>query len=76
MVLADDFARGVALDARGAAVPTDHAAVHVEHEDRIIHHALDQEAELPFALTQSALDFLASLLVRCCEIVRHGPSSG
>src|SRR5439155_1452613 len=45
-VLPDDLLGPVALDALGAAVPAHHAALLVEHEDRVVLHRLDQQPEL------------------------------
>ena len=54
-MLADDLVALVALDALGARVPARHHAVGVEHEDRIVDHALDQQPEALFALAQRLL---------------------
>ena len=54
-MLADDLARRIALDALGAVVPSGDDAVRVEHIERIVCHAADQQAELPFAFAQGFL---------------------
>ncbi|WP_242468373.1 hypothetical protein [Burkholderia plantarii] len=46
----DDLLVGIALDALGAGVPVRHVAVGREHEDRVVHHALHEQAKAPFAL--------------------------
>ena len=45
----------VALDALGAGVPARDVAVGIEHEDRVVLHALDQQAEALLALAQLLL---------------------
>src|SRR4029079_18393501 len=45
-VAADDLIGAVALDSLGAWVPRPDPAGHVEHEDRVVAHARDQQAEL------------------------------
>ena len=42
-MLADDFGRGILLDALGAAVPARHAPLEIEHIDRVVGHAFDQQ---------------------------------
>ena len=54
-VLADDLVGGVALDALGAGVPGRDVAVRIEHEDRVVLHALDQQAEALLALRAAPL---------------------
>jgi hypothetical protein len=54
-VPADDLRAGVALAALRTGVPADHAAVGVEHEDRVVAHRLDQEPEALLALAQRFL---------------------
>ena len=54
-VLADDLVGAVALDALGAGVPGRDVAVGVEHEDRVVLDALDQQAEALLALPQRLL---------------------
>lgn len=44
-VLPDDLVRGIALDALRALVPRDHHAVGVQHEDRVVAHALNHQAK-------------------------------
>src|SRR5690606_29904893 len=61
-MLADALARPVALDPLRAGVPAGDAAFDVEHEDRIIVHALDEHAELLRVLVESAHG--AGILVR------------
>ena len=52
---ADDLAGAVALHPRRARIPTADAAGGVEHEDRVVDHALDQQAELFLAAPQRLL---------------------
>src|SRR5688572_27404434 len=52
-MLADDLVGAVALDALRAKVPRDDAAARVEHEDRVVPHALDEEPECLLARAQS-----------------------
>jgi hypothetical protein len=54
-VLADDLFRTIALDALGAAVPGRHVAVGVEHEDRVVPDAFNQQAKTLLALSQRFL---------------------
>ncbi|MNF59994.1 hypothetical protein D3C84_415960 [compost metagenome] len=54
-MLANDFFRQVTLDALGTKVPVAHASVRRKHVDRIVGHALHQQAELLLALLE---DFL------------------
>src|SRR4051812_19242060 len=42
---ADDFLRCIALDPSSAIVPARDVPVGVEHEDRVVLHALNEEAE-------------------------------
>jgi hypothetical protein len=49
-VLADDLRGTVALDPLRAQVPARHAAIGVQHEDRVVLHGLDHEPEAFFAL--------------------------
>jgi hypothetical protein len=51
-VLADDFLGRVALDSLGADVPGDHHAIRIEHEDRVLAHAFDQQPEPLLAAAQ------------------------
>jgi hypothetical protein len=44
-MLADDLARGIALDPLRAGVPADHATVGIEHVDGIVGDGVDQQAE-------------------------------
>ena len=46
---ADDFIGGVSLDVLRALVPGRHTAIRIEHEYRVIAHALDERAESRFA---------------------------
>ena len=54
-MLADDFAGHIALDALGARVPGGDPAFRVEHEDRIVGDALDQQPETPLGFEQGFL---------------------
>src|SRR5204863_5336919 len=54
-VLAADLFRLVLLDAVCAGVPTDDAAVRIEHEDGVVLHAGHQQAKQLFALPQRLL---------------------
>src|SRR5206468_1870574 len=56
---ADDLGRLVALEALGAGVPSDDAALGVEHEDRVVAHLLDEEPEALLAQAQVLLGALA-----------------
>src|SRR6185312_17171530 len=51
-MLADDFFRRVALDALRARIPAADLAVRIEHEDRVVRHALYQQTELLFGTPQ------------------------
>jgi hypothetical protein len=52
---ADDLGCAVALDQRGAGVPGAHDARDVEHEDRVVAHALDDQAGALLAAPQRLL---------------------
>src|SRR5215475_2876071 len=54
-MLSDDLGGLVTLDVLCACVPARHAAVAIEHEDRIVGDALDQQAEIRFTLARLAL---------------------
>ena len=54
-VLAEDFRAGIALEAFRARVPVDDIPLGIEHVDRIVGHAFDQQAEPPFALAQPGI---------------------
>jgi hypothetical protein len=54
-MLADDLVARVALDLLRAAVPADHHAARVEHEDGIVDHAFDEQAEALLALAHGFL---------------------
>jgi hypothetical protein len=54
-VVADDLGRRVTVDPAGAAVPGHDVPAWVEHEDRVVVHAVDEEAEPRLALAQFAL---------------------
>src|SRR2546430_1982663 len=56
-MLADDLVRPVALDALRAVVPAGHIAVRIEHEDGVILHAVDEQAEHLLALAQALFVF-------------------
>src|SRR5579862_1752989 len=58
-MLSDDFLCTIALEALGAGVPGEHVACRVEHEDRIIAHALDQQPEALLAVAHGL--FIAGL---------------
>ncbi|MCY1486039.1 hypothetical protein D9M68_196770 [compost metagenome] len=47
-ILADDFLGGITLVGLGAGIPARHAAIDVEHVDRVVLHAADEARELPF----------------------------
>src|SRR5262249_57326670 len=51
-VQADDLAAAVTVDPLRALVPLGDVTVGTEHEDRIILHAVDEQAEAPLALRQ------------------------
>ncbi len=51
-MLADDLLGAVALDPLGAGVPVGHDAARIEHIDRIVGDALNQQAEPLLALAQ------------------------
>src|SRR5215213_11035759 len=54
-MLPDDFVCRVAFDALRPRVPVDDHAARIQHEDRVVHHAFDQQAEAALALTQGFL---------------------
>ena len=54
-MLAQDLAARVPGDALGAGVPAGDAAVHVQHVDRVVGHALHQQPEALLALAQRFL---------------------
>ena len=54
-MLADDLGGFVALDALRAAVPGGDVAVGIEHEDRVVADALDEQAKALLALPQGFL---------------------
>ena len=56
---ADDFAGGVALHALRRRRPSSHAAFGVEHIDRVVAHALEQQLIVLLALAQRAFGLLA-----------------
>ena len=58
-MLADDFCGAVAFDALGSRVPARHPPLRIEHEDRAILHALNQQPEALLALAQGLLGALA-----------------
>jgi hypothetical protein len=49
-VLPEDFVRLVARDALRTAIPADHMAVGVQHENRVVGQAFDQQTKAFFAL--------------------------
>ena len=49
-MLPDHLLAGVALDALGAGIPVHDVARGIEHVDRVVGHALDQQAEAPLGL--------------------------
>ena len=51
-VLADDLVGSVSLEALGAGVPGENVAVGIQHENRIVPHALDEQPEALLALLQ------------------------
>src|SRR5690606_23781395 len=58
-VPADDLLGAVALDALRARIPVGDAPGRIEHEDRIVGDALDQQAEVALAGPQGLLGLLA-----------------
>src|SRR5205085_11752697 len=54
-VLAEDFVGAILLDALGAEVPRNDAALSVEHEDRVVLHAFDEKTEQLLAVPQLLL---------------------
>jgi len=56
-MLANDFVRGIALDAFGAGVPVRHLAGRIQHIDCVVGHALNQEAKAAFAIECRGLLF-------------------
>jgi hypothetical protein len=65
-VHAGDLVGAVAGDGLGAAVPARHAAVRIEHDQRVVLHAVDEEPEALLALAQRLLGDAAAaqLLLR------------
>src|SRR6185437_954208 len=51
-MLADDFVGGVALDTLRAGIPIADIAVAIEHADRVVGDAFDQQSELALAFEQ------------------------
>jgi len=51
-MLADDFLRGIALDAFATGVPVRHDAGRIEHVESVIGDAADERLELAFAFRQ------------------------
>ncbi len=58
-MLADDLVGVVALEALGAVVPAAHVAFGVEHVDRVVAHALEQQAVVLLGVAQRAFRLLA-----------------
>ncbi|HET8584985.1 MAG TPA: hypothetical protein VFM89_04535, partial [Casimicrobiaceae bacterium] len=54
-MLADDLVRRITADALRAGVPRDDAAVGIEHEDRVVDDAVDEQPESFFAFCQRLL---------------------
>jgi len=54
-MLPDDFVGRIAFDARCARVPARDDAVEVQHVERVVGHAIDEEAELALAVPQRLL---------------------
>ncbi len=54
-MIAEDLLAAIALDAFGARVPAADPALQVEHIERVVGHALDQQAQLLLALPQLLL---------------------
>src|SRR5690606_28969648 len=52
---ADDFLRRIALDPLGALVPRRDVSARIQHEDRVVLHALDHAPEPLLALAQLLL---------------------
>ena len=58
-MLADDLVGAIALDALGAFVPGPHVAAGVEHEDRVVAHAPEQQPVALLGFAQRVLRLLA-----------------
>ena len=58
-MLADDLGRRVLVDALRARVPVGDVAVRIEHEDRVVGDALDEQPKAPFAFHQRLLRLAA-----------------
>ena len=54
-MLADDLVRRILVDPLRAGVPVGHAPVGIEHEDRVIGDALNQQPEAPLAVARAPL---------------------
>ena len=54
-MLPDDLGRRIALDALGAGIPAGDDAVRVQHEERIVGDAVDEQPELTLAFAQTIL---------------------
>jgi hypothetical protein len=52
---ANDFVRAITLHSLGTTVPIGHAALRIEHEDRVVDHALHEEPEAALAVLQRLL---------------------
>ena len=79
-VAADDLVGGVALQCLRAGVPAAHRAVHVEHEDGVVAHAVHQQPEAllagaQFLLVALALGEVARDLDEAVELAA-GPAHG
>jgi hypothetical protein len=55
----DDLLLRIALDPRGPLVPPGHPPLGVEHVDRVVAHALDQQPQAQLLLAQLVRDALA-----------------
>ena len=78
-VLAENFLSGIALDPRCTGIPVDHSTAWIEHKNRIVGNAFDQnpEAALPFLKpghTGRELRgaFLGALLKRPIQVLQFG----
>ena len=54
-MLADDLVGRIALDALGPCIPVGDAPFGIEHVDRVVGHALNEDPEAPLGLEQRLL---------------------
>src|SRR4029077_9324942 len=57
--------RAIALEPLGSRVPAGHDAIRIEHVDRIVHHAVNQQPEPLLALAQDFFVALTLAQVAC-----------